>query len=64
MLSLPVRSHWKLALKSLKKAIKITIKEVIRDIRLINQMNKKSDNLLQKRNLFATIERFENEQES
>lgn len=61
MLSLSVKTHWRLALRSFKRAVKVTIKEIIRDIKLTFQMNKKSDELYNKKRFFITLERIENE---
>lgn len=57
MLSSTVKTHWKLAFRATKTAIKVTYKEVIRNIKLAYQINKRSDQLANKKQVFITLDR-------
>lgn len=61
MLSLAVRSHWKMAYRTTKKAFEVTFKEILRKFKLKYQMGKRFDNLMAKKQFVKNIDRIENE---
>lgn len=61
MISLSVKTHWRLALRAVKMAIKVTVNELINRIKLTIALNKRSDVLFSKRQALITMERCENE---
>ncbi|QKJ99909.1 MAG: hypothetical protein HND40_10230 [Ignavibacteriota bacterium] len=52
MLSLAIKSHWKLALRALKKAIKVTLQELNQIRKSRKYHNKIIDDLDRKRKFF------------
>jgi hypothetical protein len=43
MLSLSAKSHWRLAIKSVRKALKVTLNDIIQQIRARKYINKVHD---------------------
>lgn len=58
MISKTTKAHWRLAIKMLKKAIKVTKQDIIQQIKAINYHYKILDDLERKRNYEFFMENF------
>ena len=61
MLSLSVKTHWKMAFKSFKKAFKVTVNEFLRGIKLQYHMNRRYDDLMSKKKFVVTLDKATDE---
>lgn len=52
MLSLAAKTHWKMAIKAVSKAVKVTFQDMIQIIKSRKYHNKVIDNLERKRKFF------------
>ncbi|MCS7054082.1 MAG: hypothetical protein NZM09_10170 [Ignavibacterium sp.] len=58
MLSSTIKSHWRLVIRMIKKAIRLTIDEIIRNIKLRLALKKKTKDMELKRRLYITLDRL------
>lgn len=58
MISKAVKSHWKLAWRTLLKAVKVTLQDIKQNFKAFLYTAKVSDYLSQQRALFRRLERY------